>query len=89
MPEAVKHERFNRLVDKINEVAAAKNQACEGKLLSVLVEGPSKTNSKTYTGRTESSKIVNFKGLPNWQGQIVPVRITEGKTFSLTGNIER
>lgn len=87
VPEAIKHERFNRLVELLNGISAVKNKACEGRVLPVLVEGPSKTNSKTYTGRTESGKIVNFKGTPDLVGQIVPIRITEGKTFSLTGEI--
>lgn len=87
VPEAVKHERFNRLVDLLNEISAEKNKACEGLVLPVLVEGPSKTNSKTFTGRTESGKITNFKGTPELVGQIVPVKITEGKTFSLFGDI--
>ncbi len=87
VPESVKHERFNRLVDLLNEIAAEKNKACEGRVLRVLVEGPSKTDSKTFTGRTESAKIVNFKGTSDLAGQIVAVKITEGKTFSLFGEI--
>lgn len=87
VPEAVKHERFNRLVELLNGISAEKNKACEGKTLTVLVEGPSKTNSKTYTGRTESGKIVNFRGTSDLIGQIIPVKITEGKTFSLFGEI--
>ncbi len=87
VPESVKHERFNQLIDLLNEITAEKNKAYEGQLVSVLVEGPSKTNPQTHTGRTESGKIVNFKGADELIGQIVPVRITEGKTFSLTGEI--
>lgn len=87
VPEAEKHERFNRLVELLNGISAKKNAACVGQVLDVLVEGPSKTNSKTYAGRTESGKLVNFKGTPELVGQIVPVRITEGKTFSLFGDI--
>jgi len=87
VPEAVKHERFNRLVELLNGISAVKNAACEGQILDVLVEGPSKTNSKTYSGRTESGKLVNFKGMPELVGQIIPVKITEGKTFSLFGDI--
>ena len=86
VPEAVKHERFNRLVDLLNEIAAEKNKAYEGKTATVLVEGPSKTNSKAFTGRTESGKIVNFKGNLEMVGQIIPVKILEGKTFSLFGD---
>ena len=85
--EAVKHERFNRLVDLLNEIALEKNKACEGRVLRVLVEGPSKTDSKTFTGRTDSAKIVNFKGSSDLEGQIIHVKITEGKTFSLFGQI--
>lgn len=87
VPESVKHERFNRLVDLLNEIALEKNKACEGRVLRVLVEGPSKTDAKTFTGRTESAKIVNFKGSSDLEGQIILVKITEGKTFSLFGEI--
>jgi tRNA-2-methylthio-N6-dimethylallyladenosine synthase len=87
VPEAVKHQRFNRLVELLNGISAEKNKACEGQILDVLVEGPSKTDSKNYSGRTESGKLVNFKGSPDLTGKIIPVKITEGKTFSLLGEI--
>lgn len=87
VPESVKHERFNRLVDLLNSITAEKNKACEGKIEAVLVEGPSKTNNKTFTGRTESGKIVNFIGTSKMVGKIINVKITEGKTFSLTGEV--
>lgn len=87
VPEAVKHERFNRLVELLNGISAEKNAACVGQIFDVLVEGSSKTNSRTFTGRTESGKLVNFKGTQELVGQIVKVKITEGKTFSLFGDI--
>jgi len=87
IPEDVKHERFNRLVDLINSISAEKNAAYVGRVEKVLVEGPSKTNSKTYTGRTDGFKLVNFQGTPEMVGQIVDVKITEGKTFSLEGQV--
>ena len=85
--EAVKHERFNRMVELLNGISAEKNAASVGQIHSVLVEGPSKTNCGTFTGRTDSGKLVNFKGSPDQVGLIVPVKITEGKTFSLFGEI--
>lgn len=85
VPEAVKHERFNRLVELLNGISAEINKAYEGQVLDVLVEGPSKTNSKTFTGRTESGKVVNFKGSSDLVGRIIPVKISESKTFSLFG----
>ena len=85
VPEDIKHERFNRLVDLMNELSLKKNKALEGQVASVLVEGTSKTNEDTLTGRTEGFKTVNFKGPKDIIGTIVPVRITEGKTFNLEG----
>jgi tRNA-2-methylthio-N6-dimethylallyladenosine synthase len=52
-----------------------------------LVEGKSKTNPRMITGRTETGKLVNFKGSLELAGQIVPVKIIEAKTFSLIGEI--
>ncbi|QOX63390.1 tRNA (N6-isopentenyl adenosine(37)-C2)-methylthiotransferase MiaB [Anoxybacterium hadale] len=88
VPEAEKHERFNRLVDQLNEITGEINKTYEGKVEGVLVEGPSKTNPQILTGRTESGKLVHFKGTEDMVGQIIPVKITEGKTFNLFGITE-
>ena len=88
IPEDVKHERFNRLVDLINEGSAAKNALYEGRTEKVLVEGMSKKNDDTLTGRTEGFKLVDFEGDKDMIGQIVDVEILHGRTFSLTGRIK-
>jgi len=85
--ESVKHERFNRLVELMNGITAQINKSYEKTVQKVLVEGTSKTDKTTYTGRTDSLKIVNFKGSNALIGKIADVRITEGKTFSLTGEV--
>ena len=87
IPEEVKHERFERLVEVINEISAEKNVLYNGRREKVLVEGPSKKNSRTYTGRTDGFKLVNFEGTPDMINQIVEVEITEGKTFSLEAKV--
>lgn len=87
IPEEVKHERFNRLVDMINSVSAEKNAAYEGRIEKVLVEGRSKKNDKMLTGRTEGFKLVDFAGESSLIGSIADVEITKGKTFSLKGRI--
>ncbi len=87
IPEEIKHERFNRLVDVINRISAEKNARYVGRIEKVLVDGPSKTNSRTYGGRTETFKLVNFRGSTDMIGQIVNVRITGANTFSLEGEI--
>ena len=87
VPEEVKHERFNRLVDLINAISAEKNGEYAGRVERVLVEGASKTNSKTFSGRPDGFKLVNFEGTKDMVGNLVDVEIIEGKTFSLDGRI--
>ena len=87
IPEEVKHQRFDRLVDAVNADSAEKNAAYKGRIERVLVEGVSKKNENTLTGRTEGFKLVDFEGGRELIGQMANVEITEGKTFSLTGKI--
>ena len=87
IPEDVKHARFERLVEAVNEASSKKNAAYVGRIEKVLVEGVSKKNEATLTGRTEGFKLVDFAGNRDLIGQMVDVEITEGKTFSLSGKI--
>ena len=87
IPEDVKHRRFDRLVNLVNQIGAERNKACEGKVFQVLVDGPSKTDPAVLTGRTEGFKLVNFRGDSNLIGTMVNVKITAGKTFSLDGEL--
>ena len=87
IPEEIKHERFNRLCDSINTVSAMKNAAYVGRTVEVLCDGPSKRNSNKLSGRTDTFKLVNFKGDPALMGQMLKVKITSSNTFSLEGEI--
>lgn len=87
IPENVKHERFNRLVEQINTISAEKNAAYVGTVQQVLVEGPSKTGSRTFAGRTDGFKLVNFRGNASMIGRIIDVKITKSNTFSLEGEV--
>ena len=87
IPEEIKHDRFNRMVELINTISAEKNAAMEGKTEDVLVEGISKQKPDNLAGRTDGFKLVNFRGDTSLIGKIVSVRITKGKTFSLEGEI--
>lgn len=88
VPEDIKHARFNRLVDAINEISARKNAAYVGKVEKVLVDGESRSKEGTYEGRTDGFKLVNFTGGADLAGKIVDVKITDSNTFSLTGKVE-
>ena len=87
VPEEIKHERFNRLVELVNEISARKNAAYVGKTVKVLVDGPSKNNSAALGGRTEGFKLINFEGPQDLTGKLVDVEVTAGKTFSLEGRL--
>ena len=75
-------------MDVINRISAEKNAEYVGRIEKVLVDGPSKNNSKTYGGRTESFKLVNFRGTPDMIGQVIDVLITGANTFSLEGEVK-
>ncbi|MCY6483903.1 tRNA (N6-isopentenyl adenosine(37)-C2)-methylthiotransferase MiaB [Clostridium aestuarii] len=85
--EDVKHKRFNRLVAVVNEIVARKNKEYDGKVVEVLVEGPSKNDETKLMGRTRTNKLVNFEGDFDNIGKIVDVKITKAQSFSLTGKI--
>ncbi|MCW3490718.1 tRNA (N6-isopentenyl adenosine(37)-C2)-methylthiotransferase MiaB [Dethiobacter alkaliphilus] len=81
----VKKERFQRLLKVQNKHSLRHNQATVGKTVEVLVEGPSKTDPGVMTGRTRSSKTVNFTGENVNAGDLVMVEITQARTWSLLG----
>lgn len=83
--EATKKDRFNRLVEAVNEVSAKRNKAYEGKIVEVLVEGESKSDSTKLTGRTRTGKLVNFSGNKESIGELVNLKIVKANSFSLIG----
>lgn len=86
IPENIKHDRFDRLVDEVNRCSAKKNSEYLGRIVTVMVDGPSKNDAGAWSGRTDTFKLVNFTSEePLTEGQMVSVRITETKTFSLDG----
>ena len=86
IPENIKHNRFDRLVEEVNRCSAKKNSEYLGRIVDVMVDGPSKNDAGAWSGRTDTFKLVNFTSEePLTEGQMVSVRITETKTFSLDG----
>lgn len=86
IPEDVKHERFNKVLNKVNEICAQINQSYVDKVVEVLVEGTSKTDDNKFTGRTRQNKLVNFEAEgEDLVGKLVMVKIISANTFSLNG----
>ena len=87
IPDDVKHERFNRLVEAVNDNVIKGNKFYEGKTVEVLVEGPSKHDISKLTGRTRNGRLVNFAGEIDLVGKLVNVKILRAQPFSLIGEI--
>lgn len=88
IPEQVKHERFNRVLEAVNEEIAKISESYKDKVVEVLVEGRSKTDETLLTGRTRQNKLVNFTGgNDDLVGKLVNVKITSPKSFSLQGEL--
>ncbi len=85
--DELKHERFNRLLESVNSISEDINKNYQNKNVEVLVEGNSKNNPNKLMGRTRQHKLVNFEGDVSLIGQLVTIKITEVKRFSLNGVI--
>jgi tRNA-2-methylthio-N6-dimethylallyladenosine synthase len=86
LPETVKEERNQRLLEVVNRIAVAKNAALVGTRQQILCEGPSKTNAARLTGRTTHNKVVIFDGdADRLIGQMLDIQIEESGGFSLFG----
>jgi tRNA-2-methylthio-N6-dimethylallyladenosine synthase len=86
LPQAVKEERNQRLLQTVNEIAAQHYQALVGRRTQILVEGPSKKNPARYMGRTRCNKIVVFEGSERHRGQLMDVRVVRAGAFTLYGD---
>ncbi len=87
MDEEQKHRNFERMLAVQNEISKRKNDAYLGKTVTVLVEGTSKNNENTLTGRTEGGKVVNFAGSADLVGTLQKITITKSQTWSLFGEM--
>ncbi len=83
LPESVKEERNQGLLEVINRHSASKLAALVGSEVEVLCEGPSKTNAQRLTGRTRTNKITVFEGSPRHVGGIFSVRVERATTTTL------
>lgn len=89
IPIEVKRSRLHQLTQLQYGIALEINRSLEGKYEEVLVEGPSKTDPSKLTSRSRTNRIIIFSGPDNIAGQIIRVKITEARTFSLFGEIDK
>ena len=81
-----KEKRLHKLNEYVNKYALKANQKYLNKEVLVLLE--SKSNKNDFLmGYTENMKLVNVKADSKFLGQIVKVKITDVKTWSMDGEI--
>jgi ribosomal protein S12 methylthiotransferase len=88
IPESVKLERYQRLMELQQNISLQVNQSYVGKTLDVLVEGFDNGISvgRSYRDAPEIDGMVLAEGKAKI-GEIVPVRITGALAYDLTGTI--
>lgn len=82
---AVAQERLLAYQRRQRELSLQHNQALEGTVQRVLVEGPSRHDEGVICGRTSTFKMINFPGTLDQVGQLVDVEVTRAFTHSLRG----
>jgi tRNA-i(6)A37 thiotransferase enzyme miaB len=87
VPEKEAKKNFNKVLDALNPIVLELNKERVGKVYKVLVEDISANDSSFVTGRLEDNSLVHLKGDTSLIGKIVDVKITDCKTFYLTGEL--
>ena len=87
VPEDVKRERIEQLVELVQRIAAERNRLRVGGTEEVLVEGASRTDESLLRGRTRRNTTANFAGSAR-PGDLVPVKITAASSTTLRGTQE-
>ncbi|MDZ8238850.1 MAG: tRNA (N6-isopentenyl adenosine(37)-C2)-methylthiotransferase MiaB [Nostoc sp. ChiQUE01a] len=86
LSEEVKSDRLQRLNHLVNIKASERSQRYFGRIEEVLVEDQNPKDKTQVMGRTGGNRLTFFTGdIKELKGQLVKVKITEVRAFSLTG----
>jgi tRNA-2-methylthio-N6-dimethylallyladenosine synthase len=84
VPDDVKRERMQRLVELVQRRARERAERFVGRTCEVLVEGPSRTDPLRLRGRNRHNKTVNFEGTAA-PGELVNVEVDSATSTTLAG----
>ncbi len=84
VPDAVKRERIQHLVDVVQQTARERATRFVGSTREALVEGPSRTDPTRLRGRLRQNIAVNFTGDAG-AGDLVMVEIDSATSTTLSG----
>jgi tRNA-2-methylthio-N6-dimethylallyladenosine synthase len=82
-----KEERLQILNEKVNEYSKKSNLKMLNTVQKVLITGVSEKDKSKVCGYTENMKLVNVEAPASCIGNIIDVKITDAKSFSLDGII--
>ncbi|MBD3309321.1 tRNA (N6-isopentenyl adenosine(37)-C2)-methylthiotransferase MiaB [candidate division KSB3 bacterium] len=85
LPEDVKANRLQHVLEIQRQINLEKNAEKVGKTFDVLPELVNPRFPDTLTGRTRTNHVVTFPGTPDQLGTLLPVRITAAHPFRLAG----
>jgi tRNA-2-methylthio-N6-dimethylallyladenosine synthase len=86
--ETEKSDRLQRLNHLVGVKAGERSQRYLNRVEQVLVEDVNPKDTTQVVGRTDGNRLTFFKGdLTELKGKIIPVKITEIRPFSLTGEM--
>ncbi len=90
VPIEEKRERLYRLIELQNRISYEKNREMVGKVIEIMVDGPSEKDSKIFTGRSRGNKLILFdppEGIK--PGNIADVLIEKAGTWTLEGSVQK
>ena len=86
-PHEIKLHRLQHLQGVINDSIRRISESRLDTVQRLLVEGRSKRDETELMGRTECNRVVNFVGDAGLIGQMVDVKITETRPYTLRGEL--
>lgn len=87
IPEDLKIERLNQIIDLQRSISLRKNEEMMGQTVEILVEGDSTKSSNDLCGRTDTNKMAVFAKGQAQVGQYVTVRIERVNSATLFGAV--
>ncbi|MGM0601688.1 MAG: tRNA (N6-isopentenyl adenosine(37)-C2)-methylthiotransferase MiaB [Bacillota bacterium] len=87
IPEKIKKERLNKLMDLQNKISFKKNQKLIGTKQKILITGESSNNPQKLEGRSRTNKICFVDKNEDLIGKIVEVEIKKAKSWTLEGKV--
>ena len=85
VPHETKNRRLNEIIALQNELSHISNKQDLGKVVEVLVEGPSKRSSAELVGRTSQNKICVFPAGEYKVGDFAIVKVASCSSATLKG----